>query len=239
MPDATLPAPTQERFAALDIDPATWRPLAGHPGQQPLSLAEASPRAKRCFDIAAASALLVFLAPLLLAIAVLVRLDTPGPALFLQRRTGCRGSFRIAKFRTMHAHLTDEAARFQTRRGDQRVTPIGGFLRRTSLDELPQLFNVLAGDMSIVGPRPHAPATSVADRELEDIDPRYPLRHLVRPGITGLAQVSACRGELDSEAKLRRRVDLDLAYIEQRSMALDLRIIWLTVRILLRDPGAY
>ena len=178
MLDAIVPFQLRKRLSQFEINPATWRQVSAPPASLPcpgLPNSAASLAAKRCFDIVAALVLLACLAPLLLAIAALVRLDSPGPAFFRQRRSGRGGSFRIAKFRTMHVHLADESGLFQTRRGDQRVTAIGGFLRRTSLDELPQLFNVLAGDMSIVvvGPRPHAPGTRAAGRELEDVDSRY------------------------------------------------------------------
>lgn len=200
----------------------------------------ASAAAKRCFDVTVSLLLLIALLPLLATIALMIRLDSRGPALFRQRRIG-RGDvpFRMLKFRTMHLADTDEACLVQTSRGDPRVTRLGRMLRRTSLDELPQLVCVLVGDMSLVGPRPHAIGTRVDGLPLEDAVPAYSERHRVRPGITGLAQVSACRGALDSREKLRRRVALDLEYIERHSFLLDLHILRRTLRSVLGDEGAY
>ena len=195
---------------------------------------------KRCVDVTGSLLLLVMLSPLLTTIAVMIRLDSQGPALFRQRRVG-RGDipFSMLKFRTMHLAETDEASLVQTSRYDPRVTQLGRLLRRTSLDELPQLVCVLAGDMSLVGPRPHAIGTRVDGLPLEDVVPNYNERHCVRPGITGLAQISACRGALDSREKLQRRVALDLEYIERRSLLLDVHIMLSTLRSVLGDRDAY
>ena len=196
--------------------------------------------AKRTIDICLSLVLLTALSPLLAGVAVLVRLDSPGPSLFRQRRTGQGGTvFRMVKFRTMHVHLADEACSEQTSRYDPRVTGVGRFLRRCSLDELPQLFNVLAGDMSLVGPRPHALGTRVCGRPLAELEPNYYQRYRVKPGITGLAQTGGCRGELDTPEKLRRRVALDLEYIDRWSIGLDLAILVRTAAGLSIDEDAY
>lgn len=193
---------------------------------------------KRILDVVVAAVALTVLALPLLAIAAAVRLTSPGPAVFTQKRYGLDGkSFRIYKFRTMKV-VEDGESQFtftQASRRDMRVTRVGAFLRRTSLDELPQLFNVLKGDMSIVGPRPHPVALNEAQRKLID---GYMLRHKVKPGITGLAQVNGFRGETDTPEKMRQRVKCDLEYINGWSLRLDLKIMWRTLFVL-ADPNAY
>ena len=181
-------------------------------------------------DRGVALLLLVLLLPVLVGVALAVCVDSRGPILFRQPRVGRHGDiFTIWKFRTMHHALADAGAERQTSRGDRRITRIGRTLRRLSLDELPQLVNVLRGEMALVGPRPHTPTTAVAGRLLPEITAAYPRRHAVRPGITGWAQVNGSRGELRTEDDVRRRVAFDLAYIEAWSLALDLRILLLTV----------
>lgn len=181
---------------------------------------------KRIFDVIGSLAAIIFLMPLFLLIAVAVRLSSPGPALFIQRRYGLDGSeIIVKKFRTMTT-MEDGDVVHQTTRGDVRVTPLGRFLRRTSLDELPQLLNVLTGQMSLVGPRPHAVAHNESFRKLV---PDYMLRHKVKPGITGLAQVNGYRGEIESYEDLERRVHYDLMYIGNYSLLLDIRIILRTL----------
>jgi Undecaprenyl-phosphate glucose phosphotransferase len=180
---------------------------------------------KRLFDIAVAATALVLLAPLLALIAVLIKLDGPGPVFFRQRRSGYNLSeFRIWKFRTMSV-IEDGDSFVQARPGDARVTRVGKFLRRWNLDELPQLLNVLAGEMSIVGPRPHAVAH---DREFEKRIAAYPRRLNVRPGITGWAQVNGFRGVTDTEEKMSRRVEHDLYYVDNWSLMFDVYIVLLT-----------
>ena len=182
--------------------------------------------------------LAVFAVALLVAIAI--RLESPGPVLFRQRRIGLDNvGFEMWKFRTMH-HRAPEGGRLrQTTRHDPRVTRVGAFLRHTSLDELPQLFNVLRGEMSMVGPRPHAPGTCAGGKPFELVTPHYPARHRVRPGMTGLAQVRGWRGETDTEEKLLRRVEADLEYIERWSLWLDLVIIARTPCRVLAMRNAY
>ncbi|MEW5962386.1 MAG: exopolysaccharide biosynthesis polyprenyl glycosylphosphotransferase [Pseudomonadota bacterium] len=180
---------------------------------------------KRLFDLVVATTALLLLAPLLAGIAALIKLDSKGPVFFRQRRSGYNLSeFRIWKFRTMSV-LEDGDAFVQVRPGDARVTRVGKFLRRWNLDELPQLFNVLAGEMSIVGPRPHAVAH---DREFEKRIAAYPRRLNVRPGITGWAQVNGLRGMTDTEEKMSRRVEHDLYYVDNWSLMLDVYIVLLT-----------
>ena len=169
-------------------------------------------------------------------IAIAVKLDSPGPALFKQRRNGLDGEEIIVyKFRSMRTQ-EDGASVVQATRSDPRVTRLGAFLRRTSLDELPQFFNVLQGRMSVVGPRPHAVAHNAMYRELIKA---YMVRHKVRPGITGWAQVNGLRGETETVEKMRARVEYDLEYLRNWSVALDLQIIVRTVRLVLFDRQAY
>ena len=191
---------------------------------------------KRAFDLALASSLLVLLAPLMLAIALAVRLTSPGPALFRQRRYGLDGQEIIVyKFRSMTVAEDGSTIR-QARRGDARITRLGAFLRKTSLDELPQFFNVLQGRMSVVGPRPHA----VAHNEFYRAQIKsYMVRHKVRPGITGWAQVNGMRGETESLEKMQERVRLDLDYLRHWSLRLDLYIIGRTIALVFRDSAAY
>lgn len=182
--------------------------------------------AKRVFDIAFAALGLLVLSPLLLAVAAAIKLDSPGPALFFQRRYGFnREPFRIAKFRSMTT-MEDGRSVTQATAGDKRVTRVGRFIRRFNIDELPQLLNVLRGEMSLVGPRPHA---LVHDQLYERKIALYARRHNVKPGITGWAQVNGLRGEIDSADKIRRRVEHDLYYIDNWSLPLDVWIIFMTV----------
>jgi lipopolysaccharide/colanic/teichoic acid biosynthesis glycosyltransferase len=223
VPDA--PAPRRPRFDAI----ARANPITGW-----------NALGKRALDLFVAAVALLIMAPPMLLIAAVIRWESPGPALFRQTRTGLGGRpFRVLKFRTMRADACQSGACTQSRRGDPRVTRVGAWLRRSSLDELPQLFNVLRGDMSIVGPRPHAAGSRAGDRLFEDVARHYAARHRVRPGMTGLAQIRGLRGETDTEEKLIRRVEADLAYIETFSLRLDIRIIWETLRALPRLPNAH
>jgi Undecaprenyl-phosphate glucose phosphotransferase len=207
-------------------------------GQRPLQGWSAA--MKRAEDLIAAGLMLVLSAPALLAIAAAVKLTSPGPVFFRQRRVGFNNQvFEVYKFRTMFEHMTDADAEQQTRKGDPRVTRVGAMLRKTSLDELPQLLNVLKGNMSLIGPRPHALQTRACGRKLEDVAPDYPARHRVKPGITGWAQVNGYRGELDTVEKVVHRVKHDLYYIDNWSLAFDLRILWQTARLMISDRNAY
>jgi putative colanic acid biosynthesis UDP-glucose lipid carrier transferase len=174
-----------------------------------------------------ALSILIFISPLLLLITIGVKLSSPGPVLFKQLRHGWDGKpIKVYKFRTMIVHSEEGGAVTQACKGDDRVTPFGAFLRRTSLDELPQFFNVLQGRMSIVGPRPHA----LAHNELykDQID-AYMLRHKVKPGITGWAQINGWRGETDTLEKMQKRVEYDLYYIDNWSLWFDFKIIFLSL----------
>lgn len=195
---------------------------------------------KRSLDIAIALLGLAALAVPMLLIALAITLESPGPVLFRQRRIGFANlGFEIWKFRTMRHHPPEHGQLTQTRRHDPRVTQVGAVLRQLSLDELPQLFNVLRGDMSIVGPRPHAPGTCAGSKPFELVTPHYPLRHRVRPGLTGLAQVRGWRGATETEEKLLRRVEADLEYIENWSLWLDLVILARTLVSLFAMRNAY
>ncbi|BBF92862.1 undecaprenyl-phosphate glucose phosphotransferase [Blastochloris tepida] len=200
----------------------------------PLSTSEQA--AKRILDIAVAVSALAALMPLMLAVAALIRLQSRGPAIFRQRRNGFNGKeFVIYKFRTMTV-MEDGPTLVQARRSDNRVTRIGRILRQTSIDELPQLFNVLRGDMSIVGPRPHALAH---DDEYSRLIANYAFRHHVKPGITGWAQVHGHRGGTPRLEQMAKRIELDLWYINNWSLALDLQILARTAFELFRSHNAY
>jgi len=230
-----------------EIIKQTFRPGAGL-ALPPLSFA--GPGAPRCaglplalkrqLDVVLAALLLLVFGLPMLVIALLIRLESPGPALFHQRRVGLDGaSFMILKFRTMRVQRLPGDRLRQARPGDPRVTAIGHWLRCLSLDEMPQLMNVLRGEMSLVGPRPHAPGTCVCGRTFEQVTPRYTARHRVLPGMTGLAQVRGWRGETETEDKLLHRVDSDLEYIGTWSLWLDLVILARTVGVVLGMRNAY
>jgi putative colanic acid biosysnthesis UDP-glucose lipid carrier transferase len=191
---------------------------------------------KRLSDVVLSSIILALIAPLLLAVAIGVKLSSPGPVIFKQRRNGLDGGeIWVYKFRSMIAQDNGPSVA-QATRNDARVTPFGAFLRRTSLDELPQFFNVLQGRMSIVGPRPHAVAHNEKYREMILA---YMVRHKVKPGITGWAQVNGLRGETETVEKMRARIEFDLEYLRNWSLALDLQIIVRTVRVAFFDRNAY
>jgi undecaprenyl-phosphate galactose phosphotransferase/putative colanic acid biosynthesis UDP-glucose lipid carrier transferase len=200
----------------------------------PLTCTEAG--LKRAFDVVFASMAAVLLLPLMLTVALLIRLDSPGPVLFRQTRNGFNGrSFKILKFRTMHV-LEDGGTVRQATRNDARVTRLGRWLRRTSIDELPQLLNVIAGDMSLVGPRPHATAHNC---EYEKLISNYAYRHHMKPGISGWAQVNGLRGETQTVDLMSQRVSHDLWYINNWSFWLDIKVLVKTVFITLRNTNAY
>jgi len=192
--------------------------------------------AKRLFDILVAGCALLLFLPLLLVVMVAIRTESPGPAIFRQRRTGYRGRvFTILKFRTMSV-AEDCAAVRQATRNDERVTEVGALLRKLSIDELPQLWNVMRGDMSIVGPRPHALAH---DEYYGALIPTYQARFRAKPGLTGYAQVNGFRGEISDMRCMSDRVAADNSYIEEWSLALDVAILLKTVPLIFRDPNAY
>lgn len=191
---------------------------------------------KRLSDVGMASLLVILLSPVLLVLAALVKFTSPGPAIFRQRRYGLDGQeIVVYKFRTMTVLEDGESIR-QATRDDNRITPLGRVLRRYSLDELPQLFNVLQGRMSLVGPRPHAVAHNEQYRKLIK---GYMVRHKVLPGITGLAQVSGCRGETQGVEEMKARIEYDLDYLRHWSPVLDLKILFRTARLLFCDVKAY
>jgi Undecaprenyl-phosphate glucose phosphotransferase len=205
-------------------------------GSNPVVLMEERPlkdwrgAKKLAFDLVVGSLLIVVSSPLLALIALLIRLDSPGPIIFRQPRLGFNNRlFTCYKFRTMRTEMTDLLADQQTTRDDPRVTRVGKWLRMLSFDELPQLFNVLKGDMSLVGPRPHAPNTKAADRLYTDVVAKYALRHRVKPGITGWAQVNGWRGQTKKIEQIENRVACDLDYIENWSIWFDVRILVLTI----------
>lgn len=191
---------------------------------------------KRLFDMGCALAALIVLAPALLVISGAIAIETPGPVLFRQRRTGQGGKvFRILKFRTMTVTEDGEIIRHASK-NDKRVTRVGAFLRETSLDELPQLFNILLGDMSVVGPRPHALAH---DTHYGALLPRYVDRFAVRPGLTGFAQVQGLRGEIHDIDCMARRIDADVHYAASWSFRSDLLLILQTFPMLIKRVNAY
>jgi Undecaprenyl-phosphate glucose phosphotransferase len=195
---------------------------------------------KGIFDRLAAALLIVLLAPLLALVALGVRLSSPGPALFRQDRYGFNNEkFSVFKFRSMYADRCDVAANALVTRDDPRVTPLGAFIRRASLDELPQLFNVLLGDLSLVGPRPHAVKGKAAGMLYEQAVAGYFARHRVKPGITGWAQINGWRGETDTIEKIERRMAYDLDYIDHWSIWFDLKILALTPFAVLWGKNAY
>ncbi|WP_420993029.1 undecaprenyl-phosphate glucose phosphotransferase [Cupriavidus sp. 30B13] len=200
-------------------------------------LSDSALRQKDVFDRLFAAAALIGLSPLLLAIAIAVKLTSPGPVLFKQKRKSADGRiFTIYKFRSMRAHVEARGVVTQATRNDPRITRVGAFLRRTSLDELPQFFNVLRGDMSVVGPRPHA---IEHDDQYQKLVSGYIHRYRVKPGITGWAQVNGFRGETDRIEKMEGRIACDLYYLGNWSFALDMRIIAATVARGLIHRNAY
>lgn len=195
--------------------------------------------AKRGQDLVLAGLGMLVAAPVMLIVALAVRLDSPGPILFRQRRYGFNNEEIVVwKFRSMRVEASDAQAVRQVQADDDRVTRVGGFIRKTSLDELPQLFNVLSGEMSLVGPRPHAVGMRTAGAESARLVAEYAHRHRMKPGITGWAAIHGSRGPVDTPEAVRRRVALDVAYIERQSFWLDLYILAMTLPCLLGDRSA-
>lgn len=224
-------------------DPAAWVAPTVPPPARPQKAPRHAPaaavavsRRKRAFDVMVALGALVVFLPLLLLIGLMVRLESPGPALFRQRRTGLNGRvFTVFKFRTMTVVEDGDIVR-QATRGDARVTPLGAILRKFSIDELPQFLNVLRGDMSLIGPRPHALAH---DETWSQAVPDYDRRFRARPGLTGYAAVCGFRGEVKDLQAIVDRVNADNEYIDTWSFALDMRIVWRTLPLIFGDTRAY
>jgi putative colanic acid biosynthesis UDP-glucose lipid carrier transferase len=191
---------------------------------------------KRTIDLVVAGLALLLLLPLFVMTAIAIKLDSPGPVIFRQRRSGFNGrQFQIMKFRTMSV-LEDGETVVQAQPNDARITRVGSWLRRTSIDELPQLFNVLQGNMSLVGPRPHALAH---DDEFTSVVAKYAYRHHVKPGITGWAQINGFRGQTTTVGDIEKRIELDLWYIDNWSLTLDLRIAVMTAIRVVQGENAY
>lgn len=185
---------------------------------------------KRAEDLLLGGLILILLSPLMLLCATAIKLDSKGPVLFRQNRYGYNNTLiGVYKFRSMYHEMRDDNCERQTVADDPRITRVGNILRKTSLDELPQLFNVIRGDMSLVGPRPHATNTKAAGKLFEEVVREYSVRHKVKPGITGWAQVMGWRGETDTEEKILRRVECDIYYMENWSIFLDIEIIFRTI----------
>ena len=204
-------------------------------------LAEWSMITKRTLDLVVGALALVALSPVMIATAVAIKLDSPGPVFFRQKRHGFNNQIiNVWKFRSLRHEMADPLARKIVTHNDPRVTRVGRFIRRSSIDELPQLFNVLTGELSLVGPRPHAVhARSSFDATFTEIVDGYFGRHKMKPGITGWAQINGWRGEIDDSEKLKKRFDYDLYYIENWSLLLDLRILVMTPISLFGSQGAY
>lgn len=197
----------------------------------PLSMSNRA--AKRLLDLALTVPTIIALSPLLAVVALMIKLDSRGPVFFRQDRVGRRNQlFKIVKFRTMRHEQSDADGKRSASRTDDRITRVGRFLRRTSLDELPQLFNVLEGDMSLVGPRPHALGSLAGDQLFWEVSHQYWVRHALKPGITGLAQVRGHRGATEKREDLERRLAADLEYLDQWSISRDLRILASTVLVM-------
>lgn len=194
---------------------------------------------KRLFDLVIAIPALLFLAPLMIVVAIMIKLDSRGPVFFKQPRVGRNNvPFQIYKFRSMRQENSDTAGAQSTRRDDDRISRFGGFIRKTSIDELPQLLNVLKGDMSIVGPRPHALGSTAEDRLFWQITHRYWERHALKPGITGLAQVRGYRGATEKTSDLTNRLNSDLEYLAGWRLWRDFAILAATLKVLVH-PNAY
>lgn len=257
-----LPASAQERLAEIfqrlrqlpvnvSLSPDLGGlPLSncslGHVGGQPVLNLVDHPLSdwkwvkKEIEDRLLAAVILLLIAPILAIVATAIKLDSSGPAFFRQRRYGYNNEMiEVYKFRTMYHDQCDFAGENVVKKSDPRVTRLGAFLRKTSLDELPQIINVLKGEMSIVGPRPHQAALKINNRYYDEIVAEYASRHRVRPGITGWAQVNGWRGEIDTIEKAVKRVEYDLYYIDNWSLLLDLKILLLTVVAVLKRENAY
>ncbi|MDM9629296.1 undecaprenyl-phosphate glucose phosphotransferase [Rhizobium sp. S152] len=196
--------------------------------------------AKRCFDIFFALIALALLWPIMLGTAIAIKATSKGPIFFMQKRHGFNNEvINVFKFRSMYTELADPTAKAAVTKGDPRVTRVGRFIRKTSIDELPQLINVLQGGLSLVGPRPHAVLAQTRDRAFGDVVEGYFARHRVKPGVTGWAQINGWRGEIDNDDKIKFRTAYDLYYIENWSLWFDLKILFLTPIRLFNTENAY
>jgi Undecaprenyl-phosphate glucose phosphotransferase len=196
--------------------------------------------AKRIFDITFSLLGIIFLSPIMLATAIAIKLDSKGPVIFKQKRHGFNNEvINVWKFRSMYTELSDPTARNAVTKNDPRVTRVGRFIRKTSIDELPQFFNSLTGSLSLVGPRPHAVAAHSHNVLYNEVVDGYFARHRVKPGVTGWAQINGWRGEIDNDDKIRMRTEYDLFYIENWSLWFDLKILFLTPIRLLNTENAY
>lgn len=236
----------QDRLEKRVFDPVWGRKVVFGPWSAPAAIIALPPMrgwrgiAKRIVDVVGAIAGIILLSPVLIACVIAIKLESPGPVLFMQERAGFRNKpFRMLKFRSMHVAQADATGSQLTSRNDPRVTKVGAFLRRTSADELPQLFNVLAGDMSLVGPRPHPKGAKAGASLYDDLIPNFYSRYRMKPGITGLAQVSGLRGNTETEQHLIDRFRLDLEYASQWTPLVDVAIIVRTVVHLWKGTNAF
>lgn len=225
-----------EEGQAEALSRITDAPLArvsGEPGDERRALV------KRAQDVVVGVLALIAAAPIMLITAIAIKLDSPGPVFFRQRRHGFNNEeILVWKFRSMRADRADHTASQQVKVGDDRVTRVGRFIRKTSIDELPQILNVLKGEMSLVGPRPHAVGMKTGDTESARLVAEYAHRHRMKPGMTGWAAIKGSRGPVDTPELVRRRVELDVEYIERQSFWLDLYIMAITIPVLLGDTQA-
>ena len=196
--------------------------------------------AKRSFDVIFSLGAIALLWPVMIAAAIAVKATSKGPVFFMQKRHGFNNEvIDIYKFRSMYTEMSDPTAKLAVTKNDPRVTPVGRFIRKTSIDELPQLFNVLKGDISLVGPRPHAVLAQTRDRLFVEVVDGYFARHRVKPGVTGWAQINGWRGEIDNDEKIKQRTAFDLYYIENWSLLFDLKILLMTPFRLFSSENAY
>lgn len=230
-------------FVDVDMDNvnernAAWSRVADIPLARVSGFSENEQKAilKRAQDLIVGLIALVLLSPLMLVVAISIKINSPGPVFFRQRRHGFNGEpIMVWKFRSMYTHLTDHTAQQQVTKGDPRVTAVGRFIRKTSIDELPQLFNVLKGDMSLVGPRPHAIGMRTGPDESALLVAEYAWRHRMKPGVTGWAAINGSRGPLDNVDEVRNRIALDIEYIERSSLWFDFYIMAMTLPCLAGD----
>ena len=195
---------------------------------------------KRAFDIFFSIGGIILFSPVMLATMIAIKLESKGPVIFKQKRYGFNNEeVKVYKFRSMYHEMADPDAKKVVTKNDARVTRVGRFIRKTSLDELPQLFNVLLGNLSLVGPRPHAVNAHTKNRLWDEVVDGYFARHKVKPGVTGWAQINGWRGEVDNDEKIRQRTNFDLYYIENWSLLFDLYIVFKTPLVILKMDDVY